>query len=575
MNKPTIIKTERVDDIPLLLGQLERMGVQELLDKHFATHGNWQGMSLGQIAIVWLSHILSQADHCLNHVQPWVEHRIESLRVLIGDDLRALDMSDDRLESVLRYLSEDEPWKKFEQEVSQRQIQVYDLVPERVRLDSTSVSGFWKEDEEGLFQYGQSKDHRPDLPQLKIMMATLDPLGLPIASEIVSGNSADDPLYKPAIERVRETLKRKGLLYVGDCKMGSLSTRYFIQSAGDYYLCPLSKTQVGIEEMKRYLSYIKEAKIELEDISYEYANGKTIVIGKGYEQLYSCILKQGEEEVIWEERRLVVYSIGHAESQKKALQSQIEKAKQDLELLNQAKRGKKPFEDFQSFIEAAEKILDKNRVQSLFELDFKEEIEKVSQRKYGDRPAGIIEKRQFQVKYAINPEQFEQQMEMLGWRVYATNHSVKGLSLSEAVAVYRQEYLIEHCFGRLKGQPLSLRPMFLQREDHIKGLIRLLSIGLRLLTLVEFQVRRALAISQSTLAQIYAGNPKRSTSRPTTERLLACFKEITMVLITVGEEMYVDVTSLNPLQQKILQLLNFPMTIYTRLSSQSSDPPSK
>jgi hypothetical protein len=57
MNKPTILKTERVDDIPLLLAQLERMGVQELLDQHFPTHGNWQGLSLGQVAIVWLSHI--------------------------------------------------------------------------------------------------------------------------------------------------------------------------------------------------------------------------------------------------------------------------------------------------------------------------------------------------------------------------------------------------------------------------------------------------------------------------------------------------------------------------------------
>jgi len=46
------------------------MGVQELLDEHFPTHGNWQGLSLGKVAIVWLSHILSQADHRLNQVQP-------------------------------------------------------------------------------------------------------------------------------------------------------------------------------------------------------------------------------------------------------------------------------------------------------------------------------------------------------------------------------------------------------------------------------------------------------------------------------------------------------------------------
>jgi len=79
MHTEPIITTERVDDIPVLLTQLERMGVKQLLDQHFPTHGNWQGESLGSIAIVWLTHILSQADHRLNHVQGWVAKRIETL----------------------------------------------------------------------------------------------------------------------------------------------------------------------------------------------------------------------------------------------------------------------------------------------------------------------------------------------------------------------------------------------------------------------------------------------------------------------------------------------------------------
>lgn len=117
--------------------------------------------------------------------------------------VRALDLSDDRLEGVLRYLSQDELWRGFETTLSQQQMQVYDLSPQTLRLDSTSVSGDWSVSEGGLFQYGVSKDHRPDLPQLKLMLASLDPLGMPVASEIVAGNRADDRLYIPAIERVR------------------------------------------------------------------------------------------------------------------------------------------------------------------------------------------------------------------------------------------------------------------------------------------------------------------------------------------------------------------------------------
>lgn len=573
MNKPTILKTERVDDIPLLLAQLERMGVQELLEQHFPTHGNWQGLSLGQVAIVWLSHILSQADHRMNQVQSWAEKRIESLSIILGQEVRALDLSDDRLESVVFNLSKDESWINFEKDLSQRQLQVYDLKTERIRLDSTSVSGFHQENKEGLFRYGHSKDHRPDLPQLKLMMATLDPLGLPIASEIIAGNSADDPLYEPAIAQVRKTIGKRGLLYIGDCKMGSIGTRYFIQAGGDYYLCPLSKTQVKSEELKKYVSDIKEKGIELEEISYDYANGKTVVIAKGYEEAYSCSLKEGKSEKIWSERRLIVYSIAHGQSQKQALQSRIEKTKQSLELLNQTRPGKKPFKDFQEFIQAAEQIISNNRVQSLFNLRFTEDVVQIHQRKYLERPAGIIEKRTYQVEFTIDLEQVEQQMELLGWRVYATNHPKKELSLADAVVAYRQEYLIEHCFGRLKGQPLSLRPMFLQREDHIKGLMRLLSIALRLLTLVEFQVKRALEVDKSKLEGIYSGNPKRATVQPTTERLLANFKEITVIVFAVGAEIYRELTTLNSLQHKILHLLNFPSDIYTCLSSQSDYPP--
>lgn len=573
MKKPVAITTERVDDIPLLLAQLKRMGVQELMDEYFPTHGNWQGLSLGHIAVVWLIHILSQADHRLSHVQPWVEHHLETLGVSLEQDLRGLDLSDDRLESLLRYLSKDSPWMSFEEALSQRQIQVYDLSPQRVRLDSTSVSAFWDTNEDGLFQRGHSKDHRPDLPQLKLMLATLDPLGLPIASEIVPGNAADDPLYEPAVHQVRQTLGKSGLLYVGDCKMGSLSTRYLIQSGGDYYLCPLSKTQVSDEDLQRYLFPIKEEKVELEPVNYDYANGKAAVIAQGYEQLHSCEFSAEGKEGAWEERRLLVYSIAHGNAQKKALQARIDKTQKDLESLNQLRRGKKPFQDLEGFIKNAESIISKNRVQSLFELRFQELIEEQPQRRYRDRPARVVEKRRFQVDYTLDIAAVEQQRHLLGWRVYATNHPQPELSLSQAVIVYRQEYLIEQGFGRLKGHPLSLRPMFLQREDHIKGLIRLLTIGLRLLTLVEFQVRRALALEKSKLAGLYAGNPKRSTAQPTAERLLASFKEINLVLIEARGEIYADLTVLNPLQQRILKLMNFPIEIYTRLGPQSDDPP--
>ncbi len=58
MSEELTIETERVDDLPVLLAQLDKMQVAKLLDEHFPSHGNWQGVSLGTTSIVWLSHIL-------------------------------------------------------------------------------------------------------------------------------------------------------------------------------------------------------------------------------------------------------------------------------------------------------------------------------------------------------------------------------------------------------------------------------------------------------------------------------------------------------------------------------------
>lgn len=316
--------------------------------------------------------------------------------------------------------------------------------------------------------------------------------------------------------------------------------------------------------MQEYLSLLVSQQVELERIDYDYMNGKTAQIAEGYEQQHDCSMPVDTTEWTWCERRLVVYSIAHGNVQKKVLQARIDQAQSELAALNQPGRGKKPLSDLKSLTTATEQVMAKHRVASLFRLNYRVQVTQVAQRKYGDRPARVVEQRRFQVDFSLDLAAVKQQMQQLGWRVYATNHPQAQLSLSQAVVVYRQEYVIEQQFGRLKGHPLSLKPMFLQREDHIKGLMRLLSIGLQLLTLVEFQVRRSLLPEQRELAGLYAGNPKRSTPHPTAEKLLASFKEITLVLIHARGEVYVDLTSLNLLQQRILQLMNFSTEIYSK-----------
>ena len=145
---------------------------------------------------------------------------------------------------MLETLSDETRWNTFEGALNQHVLRVYDLEPACVRLDSTTANGHWTVTEDGLFQGGPSQDHRPDLPQVKVRVSALDPLGRPVATDVIPGQRADDPLYLPAIARVRERLGRWGVLYVGEGTMGALETRAGLQAEGDDDVCPLAERQL-------------------------------------------------------------------------------------------------------------------------------------------------------------------------------------------------------------------------------------------------------------------------------------------------------------------------------------------
>jgi len=573
MNEALTIKTERVDDIPLLQAQMQRMGLVELLDKHFPTHGNRVGLSLGWVTSLWLTHVLSQADHRMNHVQSWVEQRLETLQGCSQATLEVRDLSDDRLADVLRDLSDDERWREFEQDLTRQVVRVYDLRSNTVRLDSTTASSYGAVSEDGLLQLGHSKDHRPDLPQLKVMLATLDPLGMPLATEVVAGQRADDPLYLPAIARVRTCLNQPGLLYVGDCKMAALDTRASIQAHGDYYLCPLSAVQVPAAVLAQQVEAARASGQSLMRVERTQADGQIRCIAQGYEQVEIITVQLDGVACTWTERRLPVQSMAAKFSAEQALHTRLKQARQALSELVVRRQGKAVLAERTEVEQAVADTLAHFRVEGLLLVTVHEQVQEQAVRAYRERPATRRIVRQFTITSQVQTEALCKASEQLGWRVYATNHSAEQLPLTQAVEAYRDEFLVERTFGRLKGHPLSLSPMYVERDDHATGLVRLLSIALRVLTLLEFVVRRHLAELGASLAGLYAGNPKRATTKPTTERLLEAFQGIFLTILVEPYQTRRHLTALSALQQRVLALLEFSPTLYSHLCEDSSEPP--
>ena len=203
MNEIPSIITERVDDIPLLLAQMPRMHLPALLDQHVPAPGNWQGLSLGWVTPIWLSSLLSRGDHRLVHVEPWGDTRLWTLRTATGQGVARLDFTDDRLEIVMWRLRDATRWSALASALHPPTVRVSELVTDRVHVASTSASADVRVTEEGLLQCGHRQDHRPDLPQGKVRQAGLDPLAMPVATEVVAGARADDPLSIPWLARVQ------------------------------------------------------------------------------------------------------------------------------------------------------------------------------------------------------------------------------------------------------------------------------------------------------------------------------------------------------------------------------------
>jgi transposase len=249
-----------------------------------------------------------------------------------------------------------------------------------------------------LFQFGHSKDD-PTLPQVKVMMGVLDPLGLPLVTQVVSGETADDGLYVPAIEQVQQTLERTGLLFVGDCKLAALETRRWIQAQGQYYLCPLASTGKVPEQLSAWVTQALQDSTQQIEVKVSQGSSET-VIAHGIEVHRS--LKDSDSDSTWDERVFVVCSPQYAKRQRQALQKRLQTATDKLNALTPAPgRGKRQIRTEAALHQQASAILVQYRVEGLLTYQVEKQTSQaesfVGRGRASNRPKQITETVRYQI----------------------------------------------------------------------------------------------------------------------------------------------------------------------------------
>src|SRR5438876_1011360 len=454
-----VIITERVDDVALLIGQMVTMGFPEVLDRHIPRHWTQRGISWGWTAVIWLAYILTEGDHRKVSVEAYLKGMHHTLSQLTAQVIEPLDFSDDRLSHLLAHLSKPTYWHQIERDLNARSIEVYAWSQDVIRCDATTVSGDHEVTAGGLVQFGHSKDD-PTRPQIKVMMGSLDPLGMPLSTDVLSGERADDGFYIPMMERIRTGLNKTGLLFVGDCKMSALDTRAYLARHQDWYLSPLPLTGGTAEAMDAWI---------------------TTGVTKG---------EAGELE----------------------------------QIVRTNDRG--------------QRVLQKIRYH----------IPRITRQT--DTIAALTQR--------------------FGWKAFVTNAGPTRLSLQAAVLCYRHEYRVERIFHRLKSR-VHIAPLFVKLNEQIEGLTYLLTLGVRVLTVMEFVLRRSLQYEQASLPSLHPENKQKRTDTPTAERILKAFSGISLTIIknTAGEDILRRLTPLSGLQEDILQRLGLGATLYGQLEIQT------
>ncbi|PDW01033.1 IS1634 family transposase [Candidatus Viridilinea mediisalina] len=484
------------------------MHIQEHIDAHWTPHREWEGLSYGQLAVIFLIFLIHERDHRLSALEPWVAEHLPTLLAVTGWPIRVQDATDDRLGRLLYILGEDpDQATTMQQGLGRHLIRVYDLPTEIARMDTTSFSVHHAPDEEAqglraaaLLRFGYRKDKRPDLLQFKQALTTLDPGGVPLLSTTVPGNCADDPLYIPAWLDLVALLGHANFLFVADSKASALETRATIAHGGGRSLSPLPMTGDVPAWLREQVTNQPESMMETITLPPTLSDPDTPrTVGKGFVILRTMrgLTAEGVE-VVWKERWMVVQSTAYAERQRTAFDARVRKVNAQIERM-QPKADERAGD-----VEARiMKVLDDKGMRDYFTVSVRETP--ITRRKKAGRgrPSAdtpVIETTTYLVHVTItrNEPAIAADRTMLGWRVYVTNATAEEVSLTRAMGIYREEWTVERPMHELKRGAVPVLPLFLQYDERIRGIMVLFLIALQVLTLLEWQARRTLAEEAST-----------------------------------------------------------------------------
>jgi transposase len=555
------LRSWTVGSLPIVNRILKAMRLEEMLRTHLPPDGTRMKIPTSRGLMLLVRNILLSREPVYG-LGEWAQRHAPDLIEIPSAKMQHLN--DDRLGRCLDRLFVGMD-RSLILELVKHVIRQFGLSLDELHNDSTTVTFHGAYDDalvpgwrQGLptlgITWGHNKEHRPDLKQLLYILTVTDDGGVPIYFTTASGNTPDDRTHLETWELLCELTGRRDFLYVADCKLASSKNLQAIDRRGGRFITVLPRTRREDQQVRqrlldetnvvRWTDLYQEVNEDGEIVDHLRVASETFRTSDGFRLLWFDSLRKSQQDAATRLR-------------------QLDKLKQELdELQRRLQSPKTRFRTRPKVQEALDKVLAASTVSDFVRVEIEEESQETFQQTSRGRPSKHTQyTRRVQTRYrlvvkpnaeaAINATRCDGKFPLL------TNQDE--MSADEVLQAYKRQPLVEQRFSQFKND-FAVAPVFLKSVSRIQALLAVYFFVLVAQTLLERELRRAMAEHQIENLPLYPEG--RPCSAPTTKRIVDLFEPIQRHELKQNGSRQVFVTKLSSVHRSVLKLLGISSRQY-------------
>lgn len=541
--------TERLDHLGMVAGVCEEIGLAAYVDR--LAGETKHHVSMGTATVAMILNGLGFSNRRLYLVPQFFSNK--PVEHLLGPGIQAADLTDDCLGRALDWLYAHDPTQLFAGIAAQAR-QIFEVSARHVHVDTTSfsVSGAYEasEQEESeasviAITYGYSRDHREDLKQWMLALATTHEGDVPLFLRSLDGNSSDQVTLASAVEALHEQLRTS-----------ESEQSFFVADSGVYSEANMrrfNEAKIGWISRVPETSTAAKAVVEAAANRREWQDAED---GQTHWFTHLMTLPQGQE-------RWVVVRTSQAEARAQAkLKRQVEKAEHTWKqkLWHLSKRH------FACQADAHSALAHELKGLPVW-LEVQREFVGSQHHTGRGRPrqdAAAVMQWHIQATVTVKQPQVEQEARRKACFIVATNVLDESiLTEQEVVSTYKDQGGVERGFRFLKDPLFLASSVFLKKPERIVALGLIMVLCLLVYRLAEHRLRTRLAETEQTVPD----QLNRPTARPTMRWIFQCFEGIELLHIRSVSGTQSLILRLQPVHRLVLALLGPPYEKIYKISS--------